>query len=155
MNYPKFTRAESRGCKLTDEQITQIKERRKNGEWYKDIALSYGISAQAVYYWCLTDEQRKQQNIKKNPRVNNDPVYQQEFRARKLALHPELRIYEKQTKELFRLENPEKSREIDHKSSRVYRNKNLEKLRLKNRLYQQSHLDKYREYNKKCRAKKI
>ena len=57
--FPKYTREENRACKLTDNQISEIQSRREKGEIYSSIARDYGITPQAVFYWCLSKEVRK------------------------------------------------------------------------------------------------
>ena len=154
MEFPKYTREENKGCKLTDKQIQEIKERRERGETYADIAKDYNITEQAVYYWCLDPEVRKQKNIKKNPKVHNDPAYFRKYRERKKQLHPELAEYEKLATEKVRKEMPEKSLEWSKKSGYNYYHKNKERLLKQSKEYQKKHLDKYREYNRKSREKK-
>lgn len=62
--YPKYTREENKGCKLTDSQINTLQHLRYKGATYKDLGKEFGLSISNIRYWCLSDEARKEENKK-------------------------------------------------------------------------------------------
>lgn len=153
MKHPKFTREENRACKLTDKQIDEIKTRRLHGESYPNIAKDYNITVQAVYYWCLSDEDRKEKNKKNNSRPAVTFYDYKEYRRRKLECHPELRDYEIFSTHRFRKEKPEQAKLVAARAGHNRWIRHKDKLQKKNKEYQLNHLDKFREYNRRHREK--
>lgn len=48
----------TKGKKITDEQLVEIRSRRKSGESLKSIAKDFSVSHQAIIYRCLSPEAR-------------------------------------------------------------------------------------------------
>jgi hypothetical protein len=153
MEFPKYTRQENLSCKLDDRQIAEIQRRRQHGETYPEIAQDYGITPQAVFYWCLPDEVRKAKYRGKKRKEPTDSEWFKKYRQRKLALHPELREYENQFDHDYKLKNRKNIKEQIKKHSHTHWVKYKDRLTAKNKAYQLQHLDKFREYNTKFREK--
>ena len=157
MKFPRYTREENLKCKLTDEQIKQIRARRKQGDSYQTIANDYGVSAPAIHYWCISDQARKeiiQKRYRKHGTKRNHKDYFKQYRERKKELYPELSDYELETTLTYRKNNPEKAKESQKKSDAKYYSTHKKQRLEYSKKYQQANLDKFREYNKKCREKK-
>jgi len=60
MAYPVYKREENLNCKLTDEQIAQIRLLRKRKMKIKDIALMFNVVESTIKYW-LSDNRRNRQ----------------------------------------------------------------------------------------------
>lgn len=156
--YPRYTREENRNCKLTDKQICAIRIRHDNGDSYSEIAEDYEVTPQAIFYWCISEEERKKRTRKGNlsykGRKRKKVFNYKEFRKRKKELHPELTLYEKS----FTV-NVRKERQPNYLASVKKTNKkmysiNKDKLKKKHKQYQLTHLDKFREYNRRYWLKK-
>ena len=112
--FPKYSREENRMCKLTDDDISVVREMRQSGMTYKQIAKEFNVSAQAIFYWCLSDEKRKQKIKDRIERLREQgelhsswtPEEYREYRERKKKLHPELIKYERQWKGDLRKKRP-------------------------------------------------
>lgn len=154
MKHPKFTREENRACKLNDEQIEQVQMLRKQGRSYQNIADQFNMSLQGIRWWCLTEDQRKEitKNRKRQPNHNEQYDFK-EYRKRKLELHPELKQYENQFTNEYKLKNRPLQKETVKKAGHNRWLNHKEKLKAKNKEYQLAHLDKFRLYNKKHREK--
>jgi len=129
VKFPKFTRKEDDRCKLSDQDIKEIKERHKQGESYASLGRIFGVTPPAIYYWCKTNKQRRETS-KKNYERNvlngttfNDKEYQKTYRKKRLKLHPETREYEKEMSCSYKKENPEKQKAY----GKTYHAKNREK----------------------------
>ena len=100
--YPTFSRKENKACKLTDQNIIEIKEFYKQKvknykyktELYKDLAEKYNVSPLTIKYWCDSNFQeatkklsrkKSKQMWKENPEVVKKRIreYKKEWRARK------------------------------------------------------------------------
>ncbi|MDZ4286194.1 MAG: hypothetical protein U1A23_04645 [Candidatus Sungbacteria bacterium] len=160
MDFPRYTRDENLKCKLTDIQIKEIKERRERGESYTSIASEYDITPQTVYYWCLSEAKRKEKNhahyesTKERGIRYENPNYHKKYRQRKKVLRPEFSDYELFSSKRYRQIYPEQAKESGKKSNAMYRLKNKERIKAYQKQYQRTHLDKFREYNRKSREKK-
>jgi hypothetical protein len=154
MKFPRYTKEQDCRCKLNDEQIQVIRDRRHFGETYASIAKDFNITEQAVYYWCLSSEIKKlkNKNHKQNPR--DTKKYLLEYRKRKLKLNPEVKLYENFSNIRYRLKYPEKVKISQSKSDKKYRLAHSEEIKKRMKLWQLKNLNKFREYNRKCREKK-
>lgn len=151
--FPRYTREENLSCKLTDKQIKAIPERRRHGETYKKIALDYGVSLQAIVYWCMSEEERKRKNaLPKKKKYSFDHRF---YRERKLALHPELKEYELVSRYRYETEKPAQFKKTKKKAEKNYWLKHKKKLTEKSKKYQMANLDKFRQYNKKSRENNL
>ena len=155
IKYPKYTREENLACKLSDKQISEIQIRKKNGESYKQIAISYNVTQQTVYYWCLDEEERKRRTALRKVVSHNDPDKAREWRERKMELRPEYKGYENQFDYEYKKENRPNYKETTRKSGHNRWLKYKDKIIKYNKKYQLSHLDKFKEYNKKHRERHI
>lgn len=159
--FPKYTRQENKGCKLSDEQIVAARERRKQGETLKAIGKDFGVTEQAIYYWCLSDEEKEAKNkahyqAKKEYQKEYNlsrKDYHKEYRKRKMELHPEYKEYENQFTIEHRIKN---TNYLAYKplNDKLYRERHLEEIKKRQKEYQLKNLDKFRAYNKKSREKK-
>ena len=150
--FPKYTREENRACKLTDNQISEIQSRREKGEIYSSIARDYGITPQAVFYWCLSKEVRKGKSKNKSNPSTTPKEYFLEYRKRKKELHPELSDYEMFSALRYRKENPEEYKKSVSETGKKRWVKYKDRLKKKNKEYQLIHPDKFRGYSKKWRG---
>ena len=108
ITYPIYTREENLRCKLSDRDITEIKEMRSKGLTYKAIGDLFGITQQAVFYWCLDNQTRKERNHKR-AQVRGyiyNPVSAKKTRDRKLKIKPSMREYEKEYSKYQKDTNP-------------------------------------------------
>lgn len=156
--FPRYTREENRNCKLTDKQICAIRIRHDNGESYPEIAEDYEITPQAIFYWCMSEEDRKERqrnNYKRTkPRKMKNLFNYKEYRQRKKELHPELTEYEKSfTVDIRKKTQPNYLASVKNTNKKMYI-KNKDKLKKKHKQYQLAHLDKFRLYNHKQWLKK-
>ena len=79
VKWPKYSREEKLSCKLNDSQIKEIKKMRKNGYSYRDIASDFRVSIRAVFYWCLSEKDRKQKTkdeVKRRSGIKRDKLAQ-------------------------------------------------------------------------------
>lgn len=156
LEHPRLTREENRACKLTDEQIMEMKTRRANGDSYAEIARDYGVSSPAVYYWCLDDEARKEKTRRANLERKDKPREKydhREYRKRKLALHPELMVYERQFSQEYKKENRPAHIETIKKADKRYRKKHHEEIIERHKEYRESVLGKP-VWNEYCRRRR-
>ena len=58
--FPRYTREQNLACKLSNDDIKEIKRLRKLGFLLKDIGKIFQVSSMAVFYWLLTKQQRKE-----------------------------------------------------------------------------------------------
>jgi len=59
MNYPKYTREQNKNCKLTEEDIRQIRTLAGQGMKKNAIAKELNMPYNVIWYWLLPDEKRK------------------------------------------------------------------------------------------------
>ena len=151
MKFPRYTREENRSCKLTDAQIVEIRELRASGMSNREIAIDFDMSISAIYYWCMSDDGRKEKNKKLYENQlfirTRDKLNQREYRKRKLQLHPELNDYEK---EYYK----KRFKDIIQPKNKKYWLENKDKRKKSFRIYRLAHLDKFREYNRKAYLKR-
>ena len=148
MKFPRYTREENRSCKLTDAEIVEIRELRTSGMSYGEIARDFDMSPSGIYYWCMSDEARKEKNKKlyKNQLFIRPWGKRKEYRKRKLRLHPELYDYEN---EYYK----KRFSGVIQPRNKEYWLKNKDKRTKSFKIYRLVHLDKFREYNKKSYLK--
>lgn len=58
--YPRYTREQNLCCKLSDEDIKELKEMGEMGYTRSEIAIAFNIDNNTAKYWLMTDEDRKQ-----------------------------------------------------------------------------------------------
>ena len=79
-----FPREQKFSCKLTKDDIDEIKSLRKTGLTFKEIGKKFKVSDQTVYYWCLSEEERiKRRSNKPKYKYNYNPKRSKEYRERK------------------------------------------------------------------------
>lgn len=158
--FPRYSRKQNKRCKLTDEQIDEIKEMRKSGLSYSEIARDYGITAQAVYYWCLEENGRKriakEQCVRRkiSGYIRPNEFNYKEYRQRKIKLIPEYKDYENQFTNQVKKESRPNFTETRKRSDKTYRLNHINEIKKRLKEYQLKNLDKFREYNKKYRESK-
>lgn len=159
MEFPRYTREENRACKLTDNQIEEIKIRHQKGESYPEIAKDYNVTPQTIFYWCLDEKERKRRQKERQQQVRDTGYLPpnefnfEEYKKRKKELHPEFVEYENQFTHDYKKENRPNYPILRKLEGQRYWKKYKDKLTEKNKKYQLLHLDKFRKYNKKHREK--
>lgn len=152
IKFPRYTRKENRACKLNDKQICEIRMRRANGEPYTKIAKDYDVSSRAIWYWCLSDADRKNE-IRRRLKYVNKKFDHRAYRERKKRLHPELHKYENQFDNKYKLANQPNFKKSKRKADKKRWEEYKDKLKAQNKVYQLAHLSKFREYNRRYREK--
>jgi len=159
VEYPKLLREERLDTKLLDPDIAAIQARRRTGETYASIAADFQVSASAIYYWCLDEEQRKSLNKsrKRKPTVY-DAAYHRAHRARKIDLHPEMIDYERFSSVRYKNTHPD-WRERKNKAFVEKYNSDPSfraKVQTKNQAWIEKHggAEFWNEYHRKLRARK-
>lgn len=105
--YPRYTREQNKGCKLTEKDLKKIHKLREEGLTLKEIAkeLKFKVSATAIWYWCLTPEARKKNIrrryllwIKDYDESHKEEKHRKQVKSvlRKYYLMPEFRKYNRQ-----------------------------------------------------------
>jgi len=93
MKYPLYTREQSKSCKLTDDQIKEIRRLYKEGIKRSELARIYGVAHSTIKIWCLTPREKKayhqklyeyHKNKKQNCRIT--PQQRKAFYDRKKRL---------------------------------------------------------------------
>jgi len=62
--YPKFTREQKLSCKLSDNDILEIRELNKSGYSSREIGELFGVSSTTVLRWLKSDEKRREDDKK-------------------------------------------------------------------------------------------
>ena len=113
MLYPRYTREQSARCKVSDEDIEEIKKRRLLGETARSIAEDFGVSWSLIYYW---GDPNKRNIKRKQPNKKRDKSFWDKYYERKESLCPEFIMWR---------------REKDRKYSKIFyaskRNKEINK----------------------------
>jgi len=116
--YVKLTKEQNRKCKLTDEQLVDIRARYKSGEPKKSIARDYGVTPEAIYWQCLPDEEKKRRAAAAAKRVgtNYRPAQAADTRAyRKEILGGQHEAYERELAYKLRFKK-DRPKELDSMS---------------------------------------
>ena len=98
IKYPRYTKKEDARCKLSDEDIQELRELRKNGYLIREIAELFNVSSSTIRY-NLNDETKKYiiEKAKESRYRNFDRVKNAEIRKKtkkkKKLLSKEFRIY--------------------------------------------------------------
>ena len=104
IKYPRYTRKQNLSCKLTDKNIVMIRQLYKKGISMKAIAKKYEMSISSIWYWLLTNKERKEKNKKrylkydKNRDLSNKRKRQLKSVKRKCHL---MTIYKEYRRQLF------------------------------------------------------
>lgn len=64
MKYPSYSKSEALNCKITEENIEEIKTLRKEGYSVAELSKKFDVSTHTIYYWLKTDEERKLLNYR-------------------------------------------------------------------------------------------
>lgn len=137
MEYKKLTKEQNRRCKLTDEQLVDIRARYMSGEPKKSIAQDYGVTPEAIYWQMLPDEEKKRRAAASNKRAgtNYRPNQAKDTRAyRKEILNGQHEAYERELayklrfkkdrpKELDQMTVSEKAKRGAEASKQYWKNK--------------------------------
>lgn len=107
--FPRFSRREDGRCKLTEEDLAELRSLLALGATKKEMSFRFGITEAAIGYWTLTDEERNRKNRlaqerrkasgkdERNKAAAKQAGYWKKYRERKKATHPELAKYETAT----------------------------------------------------------
>jgi len=129
--FPRFTREQNRACKLSSEDLIEIREMLDNGESKSSIADYFGVNWATIHYWSKTDEERKEYSRKvyetKDKKYNSNPEKLKKERERK-----------RRKKELF----PDEFREYNNFSIQKWRKKYPKKAIHHAKLYSDRHPDR-------------
>ena len=102
MRYPRYTREENLSCKLSDDDIKEIRRRRQDGESCRTIAEDFPVSIGTVWNWGLDEKSRieileKRSEYPRKPHRLRHIECVNRYLKRKKELYPELFVeYEKQ-----------------------------------------------------------
>lgn len=145
MKFPRYTREQKKSTKLSDGQIKNIRERRKEGDSYKSIAQEFSVSQSVVYWWCLPDKERirRRRQYYETTRdagklEKHDPKKYKTYLKRKKVINPDVMEYKNESSLEYARNNKEKKSAY----SKEYRKKNKARLDENNRRWQQEN----REY---------
>ncbi len=109
MIYPKYSNEENLAIKLTDKQIIQIHNLRKQGVSISQLARQFNMSRAGIKYRLLTEEEKIAVNLKRNTRKRTyNPEVHRKFLDRKRELRKKgIRLYRNAVNAKLKLENPE------------------------------------------------
>ncbi len=151
INFPKYTREENLACKLSDEQITEARERRKTGESYPSIAQDFKVTPQAIFYWCLSDYERKKRTRERQQLERRNEFDYRKYRERKKKLHPELVEYEVKSTLRYMKQNP-KANQVREKASQKYFSQHKYEIYERNRKWRERNREYLRQMAKYYRG---
>jgi hypothetical protein len=107
--FPRFSRREDGRCRLTEEDLSELRSCLASGATRKEMAFRFGVTEAAIGYWTLTAEERARKNRlaherrkasgkdEGNKAAAKASGYWKKYRERKKATHPELAEYETAT----------------------------------------------------------
>lgn len=142
LKYPKLTRKENRACKLSNEEIKEIRELHSEGVSLTKLSKMFKISLSTIYYW--TNETYRLRNLEKaKERIKIDHLinhlkYREQSRKyvrRWKKERPQFRNYLRHYKYIWKKKNRKLSYEID---KRYYSNHKIDILKKKKRYYTQN-----------------
>jgi len=164
--YPKFTREQSKACKLSDRQIEDIPRLLKRGETRSEIAKKYGVTFPCINYWCMSPEERKERNKKSHLKwgkiqtKEEHSAYSTDIYRRKRKMMPkEIRKYAGQINKAYKERDIENFRILRRATEKRYNRKDGYKRKTKIvKAWRGRNREKYnaymREYKKKWRAER-
>lgn len=144
VKYPLYTREQNLACKLSDEDIANIRKDYQTGLYSsRKLAKKYGVAQVTIIYW--VNEKNRRYCI---DRKKQKSPYNPELRKRKWRLQPELHEWRKNL-DKHRIRDLDKKRESMRKSYKKHRLKYLVQKKIK---YQEN-LEYRRKKNREWWAK--
>lgn len=109
IKYPRYTRKQNLRCKLSEKDIKEIRQLYRENVPVIQISETFDVSAQAIYYWLLSDNRRTEKNKKQCLSQEEDIEDKRERQCkstkRKYRLMPKFRKYAKQASRIRYLTN--------------------------------------------------
>ena len=124
-NYPYYTREEKLSCKLSDDDILEIRHSRQKGESVNSLAKRFDVVTSTIYRWLLSDEERKERGKRYASRYGYHYGLKQKrerkrFRARKLRMKKRYRKFENDISNEYHKNNKFKQAEARKRMIKKY-----------------------------------
>ena len=155
MKYPRYSKEQDNRCKLYNKDIKEIRKLYFIEKYtIAKIAPIYKVSKSAIYYWIISDEQRKK--LGKRKRILCTPNSKEYFRNAAQNYYKRKKVIQRNIFSKYRIfnsnnfkkNNPEKI----SKYRKISRNKHQEYNKIYRKKYYLTHLDYFKKYRKKIKG---